>query len=168
MTAARQERKLCRLPAVLMVLGLAAVCWGLPSGSFGAVTTERVVVNRYTGLAIDGFDPVAYFVDAVPAIGRAGLELRHAGVGWRFRNEGNRAAFAANPDIYMPRFGGHDPIALARGAAARGHPRLWCIAGQRLYLFYDEAARTAFLENPDRAIEAAERHWPDVLRSLTP
>ena len=167
MTAARQERKSHRQAAIFAVLGLATVCWGLSSASFGAVTTELVVVNRHTGLAIDGFDPVAYFVDAAPEIGRAGLELRHAGVSWRFRNEGNRAAFAADPDIYMPRFGGHDPIAVARGAAAPGHPRLWCIAGQRLYLFYSETARSAFLRNPDRAIEAAERHWPEVLRSLT-
>ena len=43
-----------------------------------AATTERVVVNRYTGLAIDGFDPVAYFVDAAPRQGRAELELRFA------------------------------------------------------------------------------------------
>ena len=29
---------------------------------------------------------------------------------WRFRNEGNRAAFAADPEVYMPRFGGYDPV----------------------------------------------------------
>ena len=168
MTAARQERKSHRPAALLLFLGLAATWWGLPSGSFGAATTERIVTNRHTGLAIDGFDPVAYFVDAAPEVGRAGLELRHAGVSWRFRNEGNRAAFAADPDVYMPRYGGHDPVAIARGTAAPGHPRLWCVTGQRLYLFYDEAARSAFLANPDRAIAAAERHWPDVLRSLTP
>ena len=39
-----------------------------------ATTTERVVVNRYTGLAIEGFDPVAYFVDARPLIGREAYE----------------------------------------------------------------------------------------------
>jgi hypothetical protein len=60
-----------------------------------AATTERVVVNRYTGLAIEGFDPVAYFVDARPAVGLPGFEVSEAGAVWRFRNEGNRASFAA-------------------------------------------------------------------------
>jgi hypothetical protein len=170
MTAARQERKSRRQVAVFAALGVAAVAaWsGLPPAPLRAATTERIVTNRYTGLAIDGFDPVAYFVDAAPEIGRAGLEFRYAGASWRFRNQGNRAAFAADPDIYMPRFGGHDPIAVARGAAAPGHPRLWWIAGRRLYLFYSEAGRAAFIENPERAIEAAERHWPEVRRTLTP
>ena len=35
---------------------------------------------------------------------------------------GNRAAFAANPDIYMPRFGGYDPLGVARGVAVAGNP----------------------------------------------
>ena len=80
-----------------------AACWGswrwrgFAAIAAGAATTERVVVNRHTGLAIDGFDPVAYFVDGAPKHGRAELELRSGGATWRFRNEGNRAAFAARP-----------------------------------------------------------------------
>jgi YHS domain-containing protein len=145
-----------------------AAAIGLASAAIGAATTEQVVVNRYTGLAIDGLDPVSYFVDAAPKNGHAELELRAGGATWRFANEGNRAAFSANPDVYMPQFGGHDPIAVARGVATAGHPALWAIAQQRLYLFYSADARAAFAKDPDRAIEAAERHWPEVLRTLTP
>ncbi|MEI8151321.1 MAG: YHS domain-containing (seleno)protein [Hyphomicrobiales bacterium] len=134
--------------------------------SVGAATTELLVVNRYTGLAIDGFDPVAYFVDAAPKEGRAELEFRSAGATWRFQNEGNRAAFAGAPAIYTPRFGGYDPMALARGAATPGHPQLWLIAEQRLYLFYSAEARAAFTADPAAAIESAERNWPDVQRTL--
>ena len=138
------------------------------TASLGAAITERVVANRHTGLAIDGFDPVAYFVDAEPRLGRAELEFRYAGATWRFVNQGNRAAFVAHPETYMPRFGGHDATAVARGAATAGHPRLWRIAAQRLYLFYSEEARLAFIQSPDGVIEAAERHWPEVLRTLSP
>ena len=168
MTAARQERKSRRLGGLGGCSGGDRGGWLRPCcpTAIGAATTELVVVNRYTGLAIDGFDPVAYFVDAAPKTGRAELELQFAGATWRFHNEGNRAAFAADPDVYMPRFGGYDPIAVARGAATPGHPRLWLIAEKRLYLFYSAAARAAFVENPDRAIDAAERHWPEVLRTL--
>jgi hypothetical protein len=131
-----------------------------------AATTERVVVNRHTGLAIDGFDPVAYFVDGASRAGRAELELHVFGATWRFLNAGNRSAFAAAPDIYAPRFGGHDPVSLARGAPAAGHPELWLIAGQRLYLFNNAEARAAFAREPADAIEAAERNWPAVQRAL--
>jgi hypothetical protein len=139
-----------------------------PPIALQAATTEWVVANRYTGVAIDGFDAVAYFVDAAPRLGRPDLEFRYRGVSWRFANEGNRAAFAANPEVYAPRFGGHDPVAAARGAATPGHSQVWSIVEQRLYLFYDADSRAAFVSNPERAIEAAERNWPKVLRTLSP
>jgi len=167
MTAARQERKSARCRAFFVVcLGASILAAGLAPIPLLAATTEWVVTNRYTGLAIDGFDPVAYFVEAASKEGRAELEFRSDGAVWRFLNEGNRAAFAAAPEIYTPRFGGHDPMALARGAATPGHPALWLIAEQRLYLFYSVEARAAFARDPESAIEAAERNWPVVQRDL--
>jgi hypothetical protein len=169
MTAARRERKVRRSTASLRSAGAFLALWagfGFHATPTQAATTEIVVTNRHTGLAVDGYDPVAYFTEAAPKTGRAEFEARSGGVAWRFANEGNRAAFTAAPDVYMPRFGGYDPIALARGGAAAGHPELWLIAGQRLYLFYSEAARAVFAADPEDAIEAAERHWPEVLRTL--
>ncbi len=130
--------------------------------------TERFVQGWHTGLALHGFDPVAYFTDAEPKMGRPDNEVAHAGTVWRFRNEGNRAAFLERPDIYMPRFGGYDPLAVARGAAAPGHPRLWFIFRNSLYLFQNADSLNAFTANPDRALAAAETRWPDVYRGLTP
>lgn len=171
MTAARQERKPRRSSAVsLAIAGIFALPAGLGVGSSvtGAAVTELVVVNRHTGLAIDGFDPVAYFVTSAPALGRPGLELQSGGATWRFRNEGNRAAFMADPEVYTPRFGGHDPMALSRGAATAGNPEHWQIARQRLYLFYSDETRAAFAADPDNATAAAERNWPEVRRTLVP
>ena len=140
----------------------------MPQCRVRAATTEWVVVNRYTGLAIDGFDPVAYFVDAAPKEGRAELELRSGGATWRFHNEGNRAAFAAAPEVYTPRFGGHDPMALARGAATPGHPALWLIAEQRLYLFYSAEARAAFARDPEAPSKPPSGTGRIVQRTLGP
>ena len=170
MTIARQERKSLRIGLIsgAIVAALITTGHGPASDRATAATTERVVINRHTGLAIDGFDPVAYFADAAPKPGRAGLEFRHAGASWRFSNEGNRAAFVAAPGVYMPRFGGYDPIALARGAAAAGHPMLWSIVGKQLYLFHSAETLAAFKGNPESAIEAADRHWPEVLHGLPP
>ena len=92
--------------------------------------------------------------------GLPALELPLGGAVWRFRNEGNRAAFAASPRSYWPGFGGYDPIAVARGVAAPGSPLIWAVFGQRLYLFHTLAARDAFLADPLPALAAALARWP--------
>ena len=131
-----------------------------------AATTERIVVDRRTGLAIHGFDPLAYFTDAAAAMGREEVELPYAGAVWRFRNLGNRAAFAERPDIYMPQFGGYDPMVLAQGLATPGHPQLWYIAENRLYLFRSGQGRDAFAADPRQALAQAQANWPRIMRSL--
>ena len=147
---------------------LALATLGLAVAPLRAATTELVVTERHSGLAISGFDPVAYFAEQAARPGHAELELRHAGVTWRFRNEGNRAAFAAHPEIFAPRFGGYDPVAIARGASAPGHPEVWLVIEDKLYLFHSDAARADFAVDHDRIIDAAERRWPAILRILSP
>ena len=72
MTAQRQEsyRRRPGLAFIAFLAGLAGLA-GLEIGLGTALgsTTERVVTNRYSGLAIEGFDPVAYFVDTRPVRG---------------------------------------------------------------------------------------------------
>lgn len=131
-----------------------------------ASVTERVVLNRFSGLAIDGFDPVAYFTDGKPELGLEEFEASEAGVVWRFHNEGNRASFVAHPEIYGPQFGGYDPIDMARGIAVAGNPNFWLISGQRLYLFSREEARDAFASDAAGIVRRANRRWPDVRHSL--
>ena len=129
-------------------------------------TTQRVVLNRYTGLAIEGFDPVAYFVDARPVTGLPSFEVSEAGAVWRFHNEGNRAFFVAHPEIYAPQFGGYDPTGLARGVTFAGNPRFWLIWGQRLYLFGREQNREAFAANPQAYLREASQQWPQLEQGL--
>lgn len=147
-----------------MLAGLAVAIW-LPSG-VGAATTERVVVSRFSGLAIDGFDPVAYFADARPEMGSEQFEASASGAVWRFRNEGNRASFVAHPDIYGPQFGGYDPIDVARGVTVAGNPNFWLISGQRLYLFGREETRNAFAADPAAVLSKAIARWPALEQNL--
>jgi hypothetical protein len=145
-------------------IGLGAL--GLAEFAAQAATTERVVVNRFSGLAIEGYDPVAYFVDARPTIGLPEFEASEAGAIWRFHNEGNRASFVAHPDIYGPQFGGYDPIDLARGVTYAGNPRFWLVSGDRLYLFGREENRDAFAADPERVLREANTRWPALEREL--
>jgi len=143
--------------------GICAVWTGFAAR---AATTERVVVNRFSGLAIEGFDPVAYFVDRHPVLGLPEYEAAEAGAIWRFRNEGNRAFFVDHPDIYGPQFGGYDPTDVARGVTFAGNPRFWVITGERLYLFGLEASRDAFAADPERYLHQANARWPLLEQGL--
>lgn len=168
MTRLRRQRRFGRrkLGSAILLAALAAGLWH--SAAVRAATTEQIVVDRKTGLALYGFDPVSYFTDGRPQEGRPELEINHGGVVWRFRNEGNRAAFADHPEVYMPRYGGHDPVAIGRGIARPGHPDFWAIHDKKLFLFYSEDAKLEFELDPVVAILQAEANWPHVRDTLTP
>jgi YHS domain-containing protein len=168
MTPARQQRKSVTAgwgAAWRLALALVVVQPVLP---VSAGMTERVVVDPQSGLAMNGFDPVSYFTDGAPQFGRPDQEARHEGVIWRFRNEGNKAAFLADPEVYMPRYGGYDPIGLGRGLAVAGNPLIWAMVAERLYFFHNEAARERFIADPNEAILHADNKWPTVVGGLIP
>jgi hypothetical protein len=137
-----------------------------PNPAARAATTERIVTNRYSGLAIEGFDPVAYFTDAQAIRGVPDFEAAEAGVVWRFHNASNRDAFAAHPEVYGPQFGGYDPIDVARGIAYAGNPLFFVVTGHRLYLFAREESRDSFAANPARYLKDAVERWPAVQKTL--
>lgn len=149
---------------VCLLAGIWLVCSGLPAQ---AATTERIVVNRFSGIAIEGFDPVAYFVDGGPELGRAEFEANLWGAVWRFRNEGNRASFLAHPEIYGPQFGGYDPADIARGVVIAGNPRFFVISAERLYLFSREDNRDAFAADPERFLYEVGKRWPALQDKLS-
>lgn len=146
------------LTAVFALIGPNPAAW--------AATTERIVVNRYSGLAIEGFDPVAYFTDAKAIRGVPDFEAAEAGAVWRFQNASNRDAFAAHPEVYGPQFGGYDPIDVARGIAYAGNPRFFVVTGQRLYLFAREESRDRFAADPARYLKDAVERWPALQKTL--
>ena len=148
----------------MALAGIAAMA-GLEMAA-NASTTERVVVDRFSGLALGGFDPVAYFTDARAMAGRPGYEVSEAGAVWRFRNEGNRAFFVAHPEIYGPQFGGYDPTDVARGVTLSGDPRFWLIVGQKLFLFGGTESRDAFAADPTRILREATQRWPALQQTL--
>jgi hypothetical protein len=151
--------------ALFALLAAVFALMGPDQGAQGS-TTERVVVNRYSGLAIEGFDPVAYFTDAKAVRGVPDFEAAEAGAVWRFNNASNRDAFVAHPEIYGPQFGGYDPIDVARGVAYAGNPRFWVVTGQRLYLFGREDSRNAFAANPAKFLKDARARWPGLQQTL--
>ena len=154
-----------RRPRIVLI-AIGACFFLIPSFDAVATTTERVVVNRFSGLAIEGYDPVAYFVLGQPVKGLPDFEASQAGAVWRFHNEGNRASFVAHPEVYGPQFGGYDPTDIARGVVVAGNPRFFLVTGERLYLFSLEANRDAFAGDPEHFLAPARLRWPQLVETL--
>ena len=153
---------------IRLALGPLAGIWlACCAVSAQAATTERIVTNRFTGVAIEGFDPVAYFVDGAAVQGSGEFEASLWGAVWRFRNEGNRASFLAHPEVYGPQFGGNGAAGIARVVSIAGNPRFFVIADQRLYLFSREANRDAFAADPARFLYEDGKRWPALQDQLS-
>ncbi|MES2907344.1 MAG: YHS domain-containing (seleno)protein [Pseudomonadota bacterium] len=143
------------------VLAIAVFLTGFaPVMAAQAAETVPVIVDNYTGYAIDGYDPLTYFMGSVPQKGIDGFEARWGGVSWRFINEGNRKAFMISPLVYMPQYGGHDPVALSRGLLTRGDPLIYLLHEDKLYFFFSPYAREDFLTDAARTLRSAQQNWP--------
>ncbi len=131
-------------------------------------TSEFVVKDPFTGLALGGVDPLSYFIDNQPKVGDALLAAQWGGASWWFSNKGNRAAFLADPDIYAPAYGGYGAMAVARGHLAQGRAGIWLLQGDRLFLFHSHANRIAWQQNPENIAKKADENWQKLLRNLVP
>lgn len=142
-------------------LGIGLACLGASAMATPGLN-DRIVSDPSTGIALYGFDPVAYFTEGKAVRGRRDVEAEWNGAAWRFASEANRAAFLSSPETYAPRFGGYDPSAVATGVAVAGHPLIFRIEGERLYLFHTPQTRDGFGD-----LASAQQSWPKVEAGLT-
>jgi hypothetical protein len=70
------------------------------------VAADDEVDARVLGIAIDGYDPVAYFTEGQALQGSETFTHHWNDAEWRFINAQHRDLFAANPKKYAPRHGG--------------------------------------------------------------
>jgi YHS domain-containing protein len=161
-TASGRRARGLRVLVVLCQLMAAA-----PAPAQGFRMSEEIIADPTTGAALMGFDPVAYFIEGKALSGNRDIQTSHAGKAWYFVSGANKTEFLARPALYLPAFGGHDPVAIAAGFLVAGSPEFFAITGQRVHLFRHAESREAFLRDP--AIRAAaESHWPQVKRDLVP
>jgi hypothetical protein len=142
--------------AVLMALAASPVAAAEPPAG------QPVLHDARSGLALFGYDPVAYHTEGKPVEGLSAFGLSHLGLAWRFSSAANLAAFRATPDAFVPALGGHDPLSAAEGNMAQGDPDHFLLVGHRLYLFRSEERRREAAENLD-VIDRAEAGWRQVL-----
>lgn len=92
-------------------------------------------------LAIEGYDPVAYFPEggSKPAKGKKSITLTYKGVDYRFATEANRDAFELNPSKYEPAYGAWCSWAMSKGSKTSVDPKTYIVKDDRLFLFYKGA-----------------------------
>ena len=116
-------------------------------------------------VAIRGYDPVAYFVDGGPRQGKPEFAVQHDGATWWFASPEDKALFEADPEKYMPAFGGFCAYGTSRGYLVKIEPEAWSIVDGRLYLNYDLGVRDTWLKDTGHYIDLAKANWPKLDKS---
>lgn len=143
-----------RLAALLCVVLAASV-----------LRAEKPVNTTFTGVAIKGYDPVAYFTEGKPAKGSSDFSYEWNGAEWRFASAANRDLFKADPVKYAPQYGGYCAWAVSRGYTAGIDPEAWKIVNNRLYLNYSVKVQAQWSEDIPGNIAKAEENWPKILKN---
>jgi hypothetical protein len=89
------------------------------------VEPGRAVNTGYGEMAIQGFDPVAYFTDRKAVKGSLKFTHQWLGATWLFSTAEHRDTFAADPVGYAPQYGGFCANSMANGETAGINPHLW-------------------------------------------
>ncbi len=115
------------------------------------------------GVAINGYDPVAYFLEEDNIEGLAEFFYEWRGAKWLFSSAQNRDLFEASPEDYAPQYGGYCAFAMAFGSMATSDPAAWSVRNGKLYLNFSLSVRERWRQDPDKYIEMADANWPEVL-----
>jgi len=129
-----------------------------------SAAAQRVNADRQ-GLAVKGYDVVAYFVDGRAVSGDARFEHTVDGVRYRFASAANRDRFAREPQRFLPQYGGFCAFAVSRGHTADTDPLAWRIVDGRLFLNYDRSVQREWEGDVKGNVAKADTNWPGLSRA---
>jgi hypothetical protein len=146
-------------------LRIRAAGWSLRGSVLAALLTASAAVagerinKDADGVAILGYDTVAYFTDGRPVKGSPDFEIMWQDARWRFASAAHRTLFASDPDHYAPQFGGFCTGGMRFGEMVPIDPEAWVIVEGRLYLHNDKEGRDETAADPRGQIAAAAEQW---------
>jgi YHS domain-containing protein len=129
--------------------------------------TRAVINTTRDGIAIKGYDPVAYHTLSQPVRGTATFNYEWMGATWLFSSIQHRDLFIQDPERYAPQFGGYCSWAVSRGSLADIDPDAWHIENGRLYLNLNPRINRSFVSNVQENIRRAEVNWPGLRNRLS-
>jgi len=153
---------LARACRVALVAALAVLASGAPAGAGTAVNT-----GYFGDVAIEGYDPVAYFTDGRATQGSEKFAYDWLGATWYFASTEHRDLFAEQPVSYAPQYGGHCSAGAAFGeSTANIDPEAWTIVDGKLYLQYSKAGVKNWERDRANMIAVADQKWPEIKARL--
>lgn len=124
---------------------------------------DPVYTGFFSDIAVSGYDTVAYFTQGKPVEGSEDFSTEYEGYTYLFSSQANLEAFTADPDAYLPQFGGYCAWAVSQGGTASTNPHNWSITDGKLYLNYDDSIQAKWERDVPGNIKKANDNWPSVL-----
>jgi len=153
------------LKSLTLAIALALVALAAAPSSALAVAEINLAPGKTLlgpGVAVHGYDPVAYFTQGKPVHGSAEFSKVHNNATYRFANAENLKTFEADPDRYVPVYGGFCAFGVSVGAKFDGDPRYWKIVDGKLYLNLNEDIQKTWLEDVSGNIKKANEAWKRI------
>lgn len=147
---------------VILVLGLGLFA---TIGPANAGHPSGVINDTWDGIAIKGYDPVAYFTMDQAVKGSEEFTHEWLETKWRFTNARHRDLFAANPLSYVPQYGGYCSEATYVDDRSDINPTAWRIVNNRLYLFFSEPSAEKWASD-EYEVKKADAAWEQVKAGL--
>jgi YHS domain-containing protein len=114
------------------------------------------------GVALGGYDPVAYFDGGKPTHGVTTIFASYGGARYLFATAAHRRTFLANPKKYVPEFGGFCVVGTSSGEKVDVDPETGEVVKGKLYLNYNQHALDIFNKDQSSTITKANNNWPAV------
>jgi YHS domain-containing protein len=138
--------------------------FALMLASLSAFAGEKTLINLDSnGLAIQGYDPVAFFTEHRPVKGNPQFSSSYNGAKYNFASAANKSAFDASPAKYEPQFGGYCAYAASKGHTAPVKVEASQVLNGRLLMQYDLEVRDKFNEDPQNNLKLADKNWPGLV-----
>lgn len=150
--------------ALLAALGLLVASTSISSvPAFAVVPNSTSAVNTdEKGIALHGYDPVAYFTVGAPTKGNASFTAKYEGASYFFASAENLQKFKANPAAFAPQFGGFCAMGIALEKKLDGDPAVWKIVDGKLYLNVNADVSVAWQRDIPGNLEKANDYWPEI------
>jgi YHS domain-containing protein len=145
-----------RLKKVVVLL-LGAVLAPVFAGSPAAPVNQNG-----NGIAIKGYDAVAYFTDSKPVKGSPEFSYKWMGATWNFASAAHRDEFAKAPAKYAPQYGGYCAYGVSQNHTAAIDPEAWTILDGKLYLNYSQGVKKTWSQAIPKYLEQADKNWPGL------
>lgn len=110
-------------------------------------------------LAIKGYDPVAYFLEAKAVKGDKSISTIQNGKTYYFASKNNKALFLKDRATYEPQYGGYCAYAMSENQKAPIQPEAFTIVDNKLYLNYNLETRTKWQKEQKERIGKADINW---------